>query len=79
MDIELQDLSSVRDQPFLRGQPLADLELGRSGTVDVLLSVVDTNRCMHDISVSSPDRSTAPGSPSLTGSWEARSTTASAA
>ena len=54
-DIELQDLSSVRDQPFLR---LADPELGRSGMVDVLLSVVDTNRCMHDISVSSPDRST---------------------
>ena len=26
--------------------------------VDVLLSVVDTNRCIHDISVSSPDRST---------------------
>ena len=57
-DIELQDLSSVRDQPFLQGKPLADPELGQFGMVDVLLSVVDTNRCMHDISVSSPDRST---------------------
>ena len=57
-DIEPQDLSSLRNQPFLRGKHLADPELGRFGMVDILLSVVDTNRCIHDVSVSSPDRST---------------------
>ena len=32
--------------------------MGRYGMVNILLSVVDTNRCIHDVSVSSPDRST---------------------
>ena len=57
-DMDPQDLSSLRNQPFLRGKHLADQELGRFGMVDILLSVVDTNRCIHDVSVSSPDRST---------------------
>ena len=57
-DIEPQDLSSLRNQPFLRGKHVDDPELGRFGMVDIILSVVDTNRCIHDVSVSSPDRST---------------------
>ena len=57
-DIEPLDLSSLRNQPILRGKHLADPELGRFGMVDILLGVVDTNRCIHNVSVSSPDRST---------------------
>ncbi len=56
-DYALQDLSNVRSLPFLKGKPLADPEFGKSGHVDMLLSMADSNRCTYDHSESTPDRS----------------------
>ncbi len=40
------DLSAVRAQPFLEGKVFADPEFGKSGRVDMLVSMADFNRCI---------------------------------
>lgn len=62
-----QDSSAVPAQPFLEGKVLADPECGKSGHVDMLLSMADSNRCIYDESESTPNRSFRAWSPSLGG------------
>ncbi len=50
-----QDLSAIRALPFLEGKQLADPKFGRSGRIDLLLSIADSNRCTYDESESTPD------------------------
>ncbi len=52
-----QDLSAIRALPFLEGKQLADPEFRRSGRIDLLLSIADSNRCTYDESESTFDRS----------------------
>ena len=52
-DYPPQDLRAIRDLPFLKDLTLADLGFGTSGRVDLLLGIVDSNRCTLDESVSS--------------------------
>ena len=56
-DYPPQDLRAIKDLPFLRDLSLADPDFGSSGRVDLLLGIVDSNKCTLDESVSSPDRS----------------------
>ena len=53
-DYPLQDLIAIKDLPFLRDLPLADPDFRR---VELLLGIVDSNKCTLDGSVSSPDHS----------------------
>ena len=55
-DYPPQDLRTIKDLPFLKNRQLADPDFGTSGRVDLLLGIVDANRCTLDESVSSSDR-----------------------
>lgn len=55
-DYPPQDLKAIRDLPFLKDLTLADPGFGTSGRVDLLLGIIDSNRCTLDESVSSSDR-----------------------
>ena len=48
---------SLRHQVYAVHQG-PDPDFGSSGRIDLLLSIVDSNRCMFDVSESSPDRAT---------------------
>ena len=51
-----QDLTTVKQMPFLQGLPLADPEFDRSGRIDLLLGISACNECSLDEVVSSPNR-----------------------
>ena len=57
-DYAPQDLTAIKNQDFVKGKPLTDTEFGKSGRIDIFLSIIDSNRCTHDVSQSSPNRCT---------------------